>query len=327
MNLFKQIRDTGKKFFERISKKRRQRLLQEHVFSDINLFFKKNCPKMASVSGYRKKLTHAVLLADTQLTELMDQIPGPIDLAPDQWEDQPALRSMFVSPEEILTLLKSSKYLARVFTRGDTEEAVALLGAALHEKTVLGVEKNDGIIRRDVPKKVVYFANHELFAPAVNMAACRFQIKHLALVSLCQEILQDTSGLQAWKKELEDQKNLLEFKLNADLPDDTGLETDETIAETKQVLTDIRNKIKSINTQIMVTPDHLGRITRVLENPAAHLMLEKKTFRLDRLGFRLGAGSSEPGYEFSLAAFQFGSAPKMAGIWVRITRDFLKKPA
>jgi len=332
MTLFQKISNTYRDFIERIAEKRRQQLLQEHVFSNINQFLKRNCPKMASVSGYRKKLAHAVTIADAHIDELMDQIPGPIDLSSEQWEDQPALRSLFVRPEEIFTLLKSSKYLARVFKHGDTEEALALLGAALHEKTVFGIEKNDGIIRRDVPKKAVYFENHELFAPAGTMAACRFQIKHLALVSLCQTVLQDTTGLQEWKKELEDQENLLAFKLNASGPEDDSLsddspETDETIAETRELLTDIRNKIKSINTQINVTPDHLGRITRVFENPAAHLMLEEKLFRLDRLGFRLGATSADPAYEFSLAAFQFGSAPKMAGIWVRIKRDFLQKPA
>ena len=327
MNLFKKISHTYRAFIKRIDEKRRQQLLQERVFSDINHFLKRNCPKMAAVSGYRKKLGHAVSVADAHIAELMDQIPGPIDLAPEQWEDQPVLRSMFVRPEDIGALLKSSKYLARVFNRGDAQEAISLLGATLHEKTVLGVEKNDGIIRRDVPKKVIYFADHELFAPAGTMAACRFQIKHLALVSLCQEVLQDTTGLQVWKKELEDQKTLLEFKLNVDGPDDAGMETDETLAETRELLTTIKNKIKSINTQINVTQDHLGRITRVFENPAAHLTLEKKTFRLDRLGFRLDAGSTEPAYAFSLAAFQFGKAPKMAGIWVRITPDFLKKPA
>ncbi|MEZ4551173.1 MAG: hypothetical protein R2874_12010 [Desulfobacterales bacterium] len=75
MNLFRKISHTYRAFIKRIDEKRRQQLLQERVFSDINHFLKRNCPKMAAVSGYRKKLGHAVSVADAHIAELMDQIP------------------------------------------------------------------------------------------------------------------------------------------------------------------------------------------------------------------------------------------------------------
>ncbi|MEZ4551174.1 MAG: hypothetical protein R2874_12015 [Desulfobacterales bacterium] len=168
------------------------------------------------------------------------------------------LRSMFVRPEDIGALLKSSKYLARVFKRGDTQEAISLLGATLHEKTVLGVEKNDGIIRQDVPKKSDLFCRSRTFCTGRHHGyAAGFKSSTWPLFPCAKEVLQDTTGLQVWKKNWRI-KDPLEFKLNVDGPDDAGMETDETLAETRELLTTIKNKIKSI-TQINVTPDHLGR--------------------------------------------------------------------
>lgn len=326
MNLFKKIRLAYNHIADGIAEKKRQRLLQEQVFRDINKFLKKNCPKMASVEGYRKRLTRAINISSTHMSGLIDQIPGPIDLDPKQWLRQSALQSMFVKPEEIIYLLKSSKYLKRYFNDTDADAAYALLAATLNEKTVFTIEKNGDLLRRDVPRKAVYFADHEIFAPAPAIDACQFKIMHLALISLCRQVVQDTSGLQAWKKELEDQKNLLEFKLNAGSPDsDTNKETEETIQETKDLLTDIASKIKSINSQINVTDEHLQRIVQVFENPETHLAVNFKSLKLDRLGIRLDAASKERALEFSIAEFQFGQTPKMAGIWVRIKRDTMAK--
>lgn len=323
MGLKKYVTDAYQRFMADVSAQRQERRLQEKVFHDINKFIKKNCPKMTSVPGYHKKLVHAISVSLTHISGLIDQIPGPVDLESEQWEKQPVLQSMFVKPEEIDFVLKSSKYLNRYFKTTGAAEAVALLTATLKEKTVFGIEKNDGMIRRDVPKKAVYFEGHEIFGPARTIEDSRFRLKHLALISLCRQVVQNTTGLESWKKELEEQQNLLEFKLHPRMHSDQSEEKDEKAPETAQLLSDIKSKIKSINNQINVTEAHLDRITRVFENPQSHLMLTTETMKLDRLGIRLNPDSKQPANEFSIAEFQFGKTPKIAGIWVRIKRASL----
>ena len=320
MDLKKYVTNAYQRFMTGLSTQRQERRLQEKVFFDINKFIKKNCPKMTSVPGYRKKLVHAINISLTHISGLIDQIPGPVNLESEQWEKQPVLQSMFVKPEEIDFVLKSSKYLNRYFKNTGAGEAVALLTATLRKKTVFGIEKNDGMIRRDVPKKAIYFEGHQIFAPDRTIEDSRFRLKHLALISLCRQVVQNTTGLEAWKKELEEQQNLLEFKLHPRTHSDQSAEKDEEAPETAQLLSDIKDKIKSINNQINVTEEHLNRITRIFENPQSHLMLKIETMKLDRLGIQLNPDSKQPANEFSIAEFQFGETPKIAGIWVRIKR-------
>lgn len=282
---------------------------------------------MAAISGYRKKVGQAIALAAAHIDELMGQIPGPIDLNPDQWADQPVLHSMFTGPHEILTTLKSSPHLIRFFKSTGNDTAVALLAADFREKTVFGVEKSNDIIRRDVPKKAVYFENQNIYAPAATVDACRFRIKHLALIALCRQVTQSTSGLEEWKKELQNQQHLLEFKLGTQKFNDPDPSADESVIEAKQVLGEIKAKIHSINSQVNATPDHLARIIQAFETAGTNLVLEQTPLKLDRLGFRLNAESTEPAFEFTVAGFRFGKNEKMAGIWVQISRDFLKSPA
>jgi hypothetical protein len=125
--------------------------------------------------------------------------------------------------------------------------------------------------------------------------------------------------MKGWKKELEEQQALLKFKLSSEMPSDTQSD----IKETRQLLSDINNRIASLNNQTNVTVEHLDRITQVFENPAAHLSLTTENLKLDHLGIRLDTASTDRADEFPIAKFQFGQTPKKAAIWVLIKRSFI----
>ena len=225
----------------------------------------------------------------------------------------------FLNPEEIISLLKSNKDLQSVLSQAANTEVFALLSSTLQKKTVLGTEKTGEIFRRDVPKRSVSFDNHQIIAPARTISESQFIIKRLALNSLCGQLFKETADMQVWKKELEEQQALLEFKLSAERT--PGTQAD--FKETEQILSDIKNKVRSINNQVNVTDEHLTRITRIFESPEKHLTLTIEQLKLDHLGFLLDAASTERSDEFSIAEFQFGQAPKRSAIWIRIRRDFI----
>ncbi|MEZ4603160.1 MAG: hypothetical protein R2861_07075 [Desulfobacterales bacterium] len=119
----------------------------------------------------------------------------------------------------------------------------------------------------------------------------------------------------------------MEFKLNVDGPD-AGMETDETLAETRELLTTIKNKIKSINTQINGTQDHLGRITRVFENPAAHLLTLKRKPSAGPL--RASGWTTDPRNRLCLFPLPPSIASERRPKWLAsgfASHRFLKKPA
>jgi hypothetical protein len=306
-------------FVAAIADRRQKRRLNDDVVRDIKDFLKKNCSRMSLDTGYRKKLIQSINYSLTHISGLIDQIPGPIDLDSELWSDQPVLHSIFLNPEEIISLLKSNKDLQSVLSKTANTEVFALLSSTLHKKTVLGTEKTGEILRRDVPKKSISFDNHQIIAPAMTISESQFKIKRLALNSLCSQTFKETADLQAWKKELEEQQALLKFKLSTEMSPDTQAD----LKETEQILSDIKNKLLSINNQINVTDEHLNRITRIFESPEKHMTLTIEKLKLDHLGFELKAASTDRSDEFSIAEFQFGQAPKRAAIWVRIKQETL----
>ncbi len=78
------------------------------------------------------------------------------------------------------------------------------------------------------PKKSIYFDNHQILAPAQTISESQFKIKHLALNSLCGQIFKETTEMQVWKKELEEQQALLKFKLSTERTPGTQADFKET---------------------------------------------------------------------------------------------------
>lgn len=313
------IKKAYQNFVAAIADRRQERRLKDEVVSDIKEFLKKNCSKMSLDSGYRKKLIQSINYSLTHISGLIDQIPGPIELDPELWPDQGSLHSIFLNPEEIISLLKSNKDLQNILSKAASTEVFALLSSTLQKKTVLGIEKTGEILQRDVPKKSISFDNHKIIAPARSISESQFKIKRLALNSLCGQLFKETADMQVWKKELEEQKTLLEFKMSSEMPSDTQAD----VKETEQLLSDINNKIATLNNQTNVTVEHLDRITRIFDNPEKHLTLTTEKLKLDKLGIRLNAASTDRADEFTIAEFQFGQSPKMAAIWVLIKREFI----
>ena len=59
-------------------------------------------------------------------------------------------------------------------------------------------------------------------------------------------------------------------------------------------------------------------MTGVLLNPEQHISPEAVTQKLSRMSIRLGASSTEPAQEFTLAEFELGQALKGAVVWFRV---------
>ena len=311
MTLKKIIRDTYYNVIARFSARGLERRLKDQLLNDIDTFIKHHCAKMSLNSSYRNKLTQSINVSLAHISGLIPQIPGPVTLNPKHWANDPVMHAFFLKPEAITALIQSSKRLKPILENNNNIEAFALLTATMNEKTILTTEKNGEIIRRDVPRKAVYFENHELLAPAKSLNESQYKIKYLSLSSMCRQPFQETADLQSWKKDLEEQQSRIEFKLNT-------AEAGEELEETTQLLADIRRKIKSINKQVNVTEEHLTRITDVFDHPENHLSLTIASLKLDQLGIRLPDNSKERADEFSIAEFQFGQPPKKAAIWVRI---------
>ena len=294
------------------------------VLDEIQRIARETDSTMLPVRRFRKKILPSVRHAMGYLSGLIPQVPGPVDFDPDRWKDDPLLRAMFISREELIGVLQSNKVLKNFFRRTNEFQAFAILVAEQKEKNFFGTEKNGEIVRRDVVQKAVFFEDFKVFAPAADLAETRLQVQHRALVSLFTQAFEKIADLQLWKEELEKHRELLEFKVqqpeNKDLKTDldhTEVDDNQT-QESFEVLGDINRKLKEIKAQLDTPKDRIEHLNAIFLNPEQHLRLETVSLKLSRLGTRLDPSSTEPANEFTVAEFELGQEPKQALVWIRV---------
>ena len=247
-------------------------------------------------------------------------------MSPYRWDDDPLLNAMFLNAKKIIEFLGYGKDLKHLLEQTDASEVFALLTAARREKTIFGAEENGEIIRRDVRQKMVSFEDHKMLGISADLAETRLQIRHWLLAGLFEQAFQEITHLKNWTEELNEQHDLLEFKLrhpNDSVPRtgmDSSSETDKEVNEAQKVHNAIEMKLDEIKNKLDSPEDYFNILTRVLLNPEEHLSLKPIDLKLSRLGIQLDAASTEPSNEFTLAEFELGPSMKSTAVWVRVNR-------
>ena len=300
---------------------------EDAVLAEIERIALETDSTILPVRRFRKKILPSVQHAMEYISGLIPQIPGPVDFDPGRWEHDPLLRAMFTSREELIGVLKSSKEIENFFRRTNASQAFAILVAEPKEKKFFGTEKNGEIVRRDVPRKAVFFEDFKVFAPATDLAQALVQVQHRALVSLFTQAFEKITDLQLWKEELEKHRELLEFKVK--WPEDTDLETDlnhkeaddNQTQESLKALGDITRKLQEIKAELDTPEDRIEHLNAILLNPEQHLRLKTVSLKLSRLGIRLDPSSTEPANEFTVAEFELGKESKQVLLWIRVEQS------
>lgn len=296
------------------------------VLDEIERIVLKIDSTILPVHSFRKKILPSVRHAMQYISGLIPQVPGPLDFDPGRWKDDPLLRAMFISREELISVLHSSKALKNFFRLTNALQAFALLVAERKEKIFFGIEKNGDIVRRDVPQKAIFFEDFKVFAPAIELAEANLQIQQVALTTLIRQAFEEITDLQLWKEELEKQRDLLEFKVKRSDISEPEFElkhsdaTDNQMKETLKVLSDINRKLKEIETELDTPENRFSHLCSILKNPEQHLELKAVSYKLSRLGILLESSSTEPANEFTLAEFEMGQDVKQVLLWIRVER-------
>lgn len=296
------------------------------VLDEIERIVLKIDSTILPVHSFRKKILPSVRHAMQYISGLIPQVPGPLDFDPGRWKDDPLLRAMFISREELISVLHSSKALKNFFRLTNALQAFALLVAERKEKIFFGIEKNGDIVRRDVPQKAIFFEDFKVFAPAIELAEANLQIQQVALTTLIRQAFEEITDLQLWKEELEKQRDLLEFKVKRSDISEPKFElkhsdaTDNQMKETLKVFSDIKRKLKEIETELDTPENRFSHLCSILKNPEQHLELKAVSYKLSRLGILLESSSTEPANEFTLAEFEMGQDVKQVLLWIRVER-------
>jgi hypothetical protein len=134
----------------------------------IDRMLKESHPSILRVSGYREQLLKPFETAVDYLDGLISAIPGPFSLSADHWDKDPMTHALFVSPDEIRSVLNKAADLKSFFKKSGLKTCIALMTATKKERTIFGTGMEGEIIHRDVPKVTVEFYDHRIVGPAAD---------------------------------------------------------------------------------------------------------------------------------------------------------------
>lgn len=298
----------------------------EHVVDVIN-------PKLKAVSGYRKKLKPAVDRSLAYCALLVEHMPDAIEVNGKAWSADPTVRAFFSSVGDVQRVFSRSQEVREYFdNHAGQESCYALLSTLCTQRTVLGMEMQGEVMRRDVRQTSVSFSDHRVVKPASSEAALRKELEHRAFDVLVSYALECVTALVSSRYSLQEQRQLLDMQLKlahvksaslAPLLEGEGGEVIDIEALRKQYQQK-GEALDQVRASLMTLDDYIERISEVLGDPQAHLKMDRLSMRLSKMNIRLdGGASAESGHELELTEVTLGASLKRVLLITRFPRDEL----
>jgi hypothetical protein len=317
------------RIFQRREVRRIERRKEQSLAQAIDRVVQASAPVVFSLRDRRRDLRSPVSKALGYIEQAIDAIPGPVRLSPENWDQDPLLRALFVSPDELSALLTGDPGLKSFFAEPQTSQGFALLTATKRERIIFTTSAEGEIVRRDVPQTAVEFNDLRILDPAATEAATRCAMKDRGLNALVTQVLARLLQLRALKDELKDHQRILSIQLKLQQtrthsPD--GPTADEGAAEPaalagQRVLADIGRQIQEIAAESDSPADYLRQLTAVLTAPQEVLRIVPISMRLNWMGVKLDEASAAGGRDIRLAEVELQSRLKRVAVVVTMTRE------
>lgn len=296
-------------------------------------------PRLRAVNRYRYKLWDAVAHSVKYTVTLMNRLPPPIDASHRHFTSTPLLRAAFVSPDHLRETLSFSKHMHDYQYQNPgllPVELYGLLSMERVEKTVLGIERQGDMIRRDVPQTTVNFRNHHFTFPAESEQGTRQELTKRAFDSLIETALMQLTDTRIRRQELEQQqRQLLQKKASAMQSGQMGLgpllastplnQADASALERQ--LFDIQEELKQIRADSATIEHLLQQVVATLSKPEKHLRLERIALTLDHMNIKASPDSPQVVNALTFDEALLGKDGRMTMLLVRFpSSELLPQP-
>jgi hypothetical protein len=283
------------------------------------------------VSGYRSKLQDVIRSSLAFADELVEQIPGGIEVNRHAFVTDPYVNAFFANVSDMRTIFSHSSEI-KDFMEGygdnDAMECCALLCMHMSEKTVLGMELSGDILKKDVRQVAVNFSDHRIYSPAPREVETRQGLKQCLFDGLVTNALERIT-----------QMRLKNFKLNSELQilkarqrrQQMALHksTDATVtaehADTCRQLEQLEAELSKIP---LATPQAaLEQVITVFKNPEDFVRLRKFSLRLNKMGILIGDEARQPCNEIDLTEVTIGEGTPRIVTLARFPKCEILPPA
>jgi len=310
------------------------RINEADIARAIEMVVENTDPRLKIVSGYQRKLRKPVIRSLLYLNRVVDRIPGPIEVNQKTFGNDPRVNALFASVDAMRDVFSLSD-VVREFVKSHpgTEAFYCTLGMFRQEKSVLGMDIVNGILRRGVAQVAVNFSDHWIGVAAGHSEETREMGRWRGMQSLCISALEHIAALRVTTQELREQQTLLEARLQDVRAAGEGLEPaprsdsgDPADLETlRRRLQENARQLEEARTSLATLDGYLKEVGRVLSHPSGYLRVKPHSVSVTRMGLKAKVGA-RAGYRVVTAHIHRPRQPSFDMVLVRFHRAELKDP-
>jgi hypothetical protein len=275
-------------------------------------------PQLRMARRHEVRLTTALELALPYLDTLLAGVAPAREASAAGWGRDPYIHAFFASPDEVAPVLSRSSDLREFFAGHEAREVYAVLGMAMVEKNVLGVALHGETLRSDVVRQTVSFGDHRVPMCGIGEAGLREEMVHRLVDQLGLEGLTRFAADQSRREVLEQERALLRTRLVILERQGVGVRGafggqepagTEELARLRADMLDNERGLEELGVRSEALDRQLGQLCAVLADPAPHLYVKSRQFRLNRMNVVVAPDSGETADELSIQVARVPTSP------------------
>jgi hypothetical protein len=276
-------------------------------------------PHLRMARRCEERLRPAVAAAIGYLDRLVAAIPPGREASAAAWALDPCIHAFFTAATDIAPALSRSADLRAFFDQNPAlPEAWGVLGMAMEEKHILGVALEGETMRRDVVRQTVSFSDHQVRICGSTETELREEIVRRLVDQLGLEGLTRYAADQSRRGALEQERALLKTRLQLLERQGVGVRSmlggeaaagSDELERLRQQVAENETGLAGLGLRSEALDRELDQLCDVLDEPAAHLYVEPRHYRLNKMNVVLEPGSGEAGDEVDFQVARIPTNP------------------
>jgi len=269
-------------------------------------------PVIRQARRYKQVLREPIAGSMAYFRGLSDLLPGPVELRPDRYYDDPMIKALFASPDELKEVLRFNPAINQFRKQGDNDGVVqALMTMEQNERTIFGHQQEGELLLREVRQQAVSFADHRIVAIGTDMETTREGLIDRGLDVLATVAMERITTLRAHRGELQGKKEYLQgmVKILGGKSHRQGVfaapsvKNREELRKVEQLLSETAQELEELVNRITPPEHSLGHLEAIMREPEKMLTVRNQTLRLDWKGVRVEDTPGSEGNDITLAEF------------------------
>lgn len=290
---------------QKINTLRQDRLHRQALIKSVEEVVDIADPIIRLAHRYRKVLLPSVEETIKYCKSMITFLPGPVCLNRKNYYDDPLVKALFRSTEEMETVVQQAR---KVAGPGGGQELFALLTMTKIETIIYGHKQQGEMILADVPMKAVTFVDHRVVAPTPDLQTTMLNLRQRSLAILASVAMEKIATQKANLAELRERRarlssmnRILRGKRHTfEVFAQPEQENAEKLHELQSLLSETEKEIELAKKELETPDDTLGYLKRIMDSPGDTLVLREKSLRLNWMNVVV-LESGEPFHQINLA--------------------------